>query len=128
MHTMKFGLVALVLVAGISSSAHAQGFATSSGVGYASGYYIPYGGFANPSGGLGNYALPGAYPYYGGYGYSGSIPGVNPGYITTFPNPYGGRVSSDMGGLMNSIRQQTGRPGSYRTGSNFGVSGNRRGR
>ena len=109
MSAVKSGLVALALVAGISTSAHAQGFATSYGSGYASGYY-------GPSVGFGNYAIPGAYPYYGGYGYSGSIRGVNPGYVSSFPNPNGGRVSNNMGGLMNTIRQQTGRSNSYRAG------------
>jgi hypothetical protein len=110
MKALMPGLVALVILSGFSTSAQAQrfvggfgngGVAISPGIGVTSGYY----------GGYGNY---------GGYGrgyYS------NPYYNYNVPQTY-----NNMGGLMNTIRQQTGKPGSYRYSSNYGVTRTRRGR
>jgi hypothetical protein len=113
MSAVKSSLVALVLLMGLSTSAHAQYFATSSGAGFNNGYTAGYG----YSGGYGNYAVPGVAPYYGGFGGYGYGPRVyQPGYVTTFPNYNGARTYNNLGGLMNTIQQQTGRPGSYRNG------------
>jgi len=110
MKALKPGLAALILVAELSGSARAQGIAggyvISPGIGLNSGYY----------GGYGNY---GGYSNYGGYGRGYYY---NPAYNLNVPQTY-----NNMGGLMNAIRQQTGKPGSYRNGyTNYGVSRGRR--
>jgi hypothetical protein len=128
MKVLKPSFAAIVLIVGLSSAAQAQGvvaggYATYPGAGTIQDYYTVTSGF-------GNYGLPGAYPNYSGYGLSGYGPGANLGeYFTATPNRNIGRVSNNMGGLMNSIKQQTGKPGSYRNNAaNYGVSPNRRAR
>jgi hypothetical protein len=120
MKAFKPGLSALVVFAGLVGSAQAQGlaggYAAYPGGGSNAGYYSINGGF-------GNYGLPGSNPNYRGYGLSGYGPGSNlNGYFTASPNPYGGRVQNNMGGLMNTIQQQTGKRGGYRNNSSYGVS------
>jgi len=126
MNALKPCFAALLLILGLTTVAQAQ-YAPYPGVGtgqinYNQSYYSINGGF-------GNYGLPGAYPGYQGYGFSGYGPGSQVGaYFTATPNPNGGKVSNNMGGLINSIKQQTGKPGSYRNSSRTAVSQNRRGR
>jgi hypothetical protein len=107
MSAFKTGLAALILVAGISQSAPAQvivggygnrGIGSYNGFGYSSGYYGAYGNYGRYRG---NYYNPYRYAY--------------------VPQTY-----NNMGGLMNAIRQQTGRPGSWQTYPNYGVSRGRR--
>ena len=112
MSTLKASLVALALIAGVSGSAQAQGFA-----GIGSGGFVTY-----PNSGFVNSGYSGiGYGGYNGYSYGGYNGLYMPGYI-----PSG--TYNNMGGIMGSIRTQTGRPGSYNNGNNFGVSRTRRGR
>ena len=123
MSALKPGLAVLVILLGFSGSAQAQ-YAVAGGYGFAGypgastnlGYYSINGGF-------GNYGLPGTYPNYRGYGLSGYGPGSNLGGY--FTNPSAPKVSNNMGGLMNAIQRSTGKPGSYRTNSSYGVSNRR---
>jgi hypothetical protein len=130
MATLKSGLFAIAMVAGLAGSSQAQfvtsgfqgsGFATFPGAGVNSGYYSVNSGF-------GNYGLPGAYPGYAGYGLPGYGPGANlNGYFGAVqPNLYPSTTNT-MGGLMDSIRTQTGRGTSYSYGVNNAIP-RRRGR
>ena len=127
MSALKSGLAVLVVVAGLSGSAHAQqignvygtgGFAAYPGAvanqaNYGQGYYAINGGF-------GNYGLPGGYPNYAGYGFSGYGPGSSVGgYFQPVNRP---QTYNNMGGLINTIQSQTGKPGSYRPNNRNGVS------
>jgi hypothetical protein len=130
MATLKSGLVAIVLVAGLAGSSQAQfvnggfqggGFATFPGAGVNSGYYSINSGF-------GDYGLPGAYPGYAGYGLSGYGPGATlNGYFGAIQPNLAPQTTNTMGGLMSSIRTQTGRGSSYNYGVNNGIP-RRRGR
>jgi hypothetical protein len=122
MSALKPGLAVLVVLLSLSGSAHAQrigtGFATYPGAvanqgGYGQSYYGINGGF-------GNYGLPGAYPNYAGNGFSVYGPGsVVGGYFQPVNQP---QTYNNLGGLMNSIKSQTGKPGSYRSNNSYGVS------
>jgi hypothetical protein len=125
MATLKSGLVAIALVVGLAGSSQAQfvtngfqgGFATFPGAGVTSGYYGVNAGF-------GNYGLPGAYPGYAGYGLSGYGPGA---YLNGYYDPWlqpnvAPQTTIKMGGLIDSIRTQTGRGNSYSYGVNGGIS------
>jgi hypothetical protein len=125
MATLKSGLVAIALVVGLAGSSQAQfitngfqrGFATYPGVGVNSGYYTVNGGY-------GNYGLPGVYPGYAGYGFAGYGPGAPlNGYFGAIQPNLAPQTTNNMGGLINSIRTQTGRGSSY----NYGIN-RRRGR
>lgn len=130
MTALRPGYLAIVLMVGLAGSAQAQfvagrapggGYATYPGPGATPGYYS-----INP--GFGNYGLPGTFPGYRGYGLSGYGPGADlGGYFNQTRANLTPRTSNDMGGLINSIRTQTGRGNSYGSGVNGGVSP-RRGR
>ena len=130
MAALKPGLVAVALLAGLAGSTEAQfvtrgfqggGYSAFPGAGVTSGYYSINSGF-------GNYGLPGAYPGYSGYGLSGYGPGANlNGYFSPIRPNTAPQTTNAMGGLMNTIRTQTGRGNSYNYGVNSGIS-RRRGR
>ncbi len=112
MSPWKAGLAALIALAGLSGSARAQNFAAYSAGAYSNGY----------SGGYGNYAVSGPNPYYGGTGVYGVGPrGYARNYGRTSPNLNAPLTSNNLGGLMGTIRQQTGRSGGYRRGPNAGM-------
>jgi len=128
MSALKPGLAVLVVLVGLSSTARAQNFVAYGvnefgaypGAVASSGYYAINGGF-------GNYGLPGAYPNYQGYGFSGYGPGsAVGGYYQPINHP---RTYNNMGGLINTIKTQTGKPGSYRLNNGYdGLPRNRRAR
>lgn len=129
MATLKSGLVAIAILGGLAGSSQAQfvtsgfqggGFATFPGVGVTSGYYTTNSGF-------GNYGLPGAYPGYAGYALPGYGPGANlGGYFAPIRPNLAPQTGNAMGGLMNTIRTQTGRGTSFPTGVNNGIAARRR--
>ncbi len=120
MSAWKSGFGAIMVVAVLSDSVQAQKSPVYPGTGVNTGYYTT-------SSGYGNYGLPGAYPYYSGYGFSGYGPGANLGaYFSDSRSPNAPMTYNNMGGLMNTIRQQTGRSKSDRAGSRFGTSRNGR--
>ncbi len=88
MHAWKSCLVALVVLGGGASSALAQqgnapnrGYATYPGAGTNSDYYSITNSF-------GPYGLPGTYPRYQGYGFSGYGPGaILNEYFVPWPGP-----------------------------------------
>src|SRR5947209_8230050 len=112
MAALKSGLVAVALLAGFAGSTEAQfvtngfqggGFATFPGAGVTSGYYSINSGF-------GNYGLPGAYPGYAGNGFSGYGPGATlNGYFGAIQPNTAPQTTNVMGGLIGTIRTQTGR-------------------
>jgi hypothetical protein len=125
MAALKSGLVAVALVVGLAGSSQAQfvtngfqggGFATFPGAGVNTGYYTVNNGF-------GNYGLPGAFPGYSGYALPGYGPGANlGGYFATIQPNLAPQTTNAMGGLINTIRTQTGRGSSYNYGANNGVA------
>ena len=129
MSTLNSGMAALVLIAGLSGTAQAQRFvgggATNAGVATfpGGGTTLDFGMF---NGGYGNFGQPAIYPNYPGHGYgSGRYAG---GYYSTLPSVNAPVMYNNMGGLMGSIKQQTGKPGSYRNSPYGGVARPRRGR
>ncbi len=119
MRLIKPSLCALIVLTGLAtSSASAQQF----GVGGARGNAFGGAGFGNGfNSGFNNFGG-GGYTNFGGFnnGYGGI--GYNRGYnYNAYPQTY-----NNMGGLMNSIRTQTGRGNSYRYGSGPAVGGRRR--
>ncbi len=122
MTSWKIGLGALVLSAGFAASTQAQGF-----VGGYPGFGVGgVGGGYGYSSGFSSYGQPG----FAGNSSSGYGPGLpfNNYYARTSVPYVGPQTGNNLGGLMNSIRQQTGRPGSYSYGSNYGVARRRRAR
>ena len=133
MSALKPGLAVLVVLVGLTSSAHAQNMARGYGT---SGFAAYPGAVANQgnygqsyygiNGGFGNYGLPGAYPNYAGNGFSGYGPGsAVGGYFQPVNRP---QTYNNMGGLINTIKTQTGKPGSYRSNNSYGVSRSRQAR
>ena len=124
MFALRSGLVAVVLMGGLVGTASAQVFGGRSVVsnGYATAYPAYGVGSGYAGGGFGyssGYAgYGGGYGSYGGYGNYGT---------TSFPPIYP-QTYNNMGGLINTIRTQTGRPNSYRYGSSYGVANRRRSR
>jgi hypothetical protein len=125
MAALKSGLIAIAIVFGLAGSSQAQfvtngfqggGFATFPGAGANTGYYTVNSGF-------GNYGLPGAYPGYAGNALPGYGPGANlGGYFAPIRPNLAPQTTNAMGGLMNTIRTQTGRGNSYNFGVNNGIA------
>ena len=111
----KSSFLALVLLAGLTSSASAQGFGAVGGVGINSGFRGNgfNSGYNNFGGGYNNFG--GGYNNFGG--------GYNSYYNRNYSYP---QTYNNMGGLMNSIRTQTGGGNSYRYGSGPALGGRRR--
>ena len=136
MRLWKASFAAIVVLAGLSTSASAQQFAVGGAMGSGFG---PGQGFAGQ--GFGGQGFGGQNFGFGGTGFN---PGFNSGFnqgFSTFGsyNPgFGGtgygygtlnyraapQTSNNMSGLMNSIRTQTGGGNSYRNG--YSTGGRRR--
>lgn len=119
-------LAAVVVLAGLASSASAQGFGVASYGGNAFGGGLGYGGI----GGIGlNQGYTGYTGFNGGYTNFGAYNSGYNGFINPYATSYTPRVypqtQNNMFGLMNTIRTQTGRSNSYRYG--YGTAINRRG-
>ena len=123
MSALKPGIAALVVLAGLSGPARAQNFVgggTYPGAGSNLAFYQFNGGFGN----FGQPAIYPNYPGYGGVGYGAR----SRGYYSVLPYVNAPKTYNNMGGLMSTIQQQTGKPGSYRNSPYTGVSRIRRGR
>ena len=129
---MRYGnslLAAVAVLAGLATSASAQGFGAVGGGGnaFAGGFGIVGSGFNQGFGGYNNFGVSNGGFNNGGF-YSGAYNnfGVyNGGYNNYVPRPVP-QTQNNMFGLMNSIRTQTGRGNSYRYGYGPAVGGRRR--
>ena len=114
-------LTAVVVLAGLASSASAQGFGVAGASGNAFAGGLGFGGIGFNQGYAG-YSNFGAYNgFNNGYG---NYPYYNNGLVTqAYPIQ---QTQNNMFGLMNSIRTQTGGGNSYRYGYGPAVGGRRR--
>ena len=116
-HWQSF-LAACVVLAGLAGSASAQQFGVA---GMGGNAFAGNGGFAGNgfNTGFNNFG----YNNFGGLNnnFGSNNFGYNRGYNYVAPQTY-----NNMGGLMNSIRTQTGRGNSYRYGYGPAVGGRRR--
>ncbi len=127
MKALKSGLIAIALVVGLSGTARAQ-FVTGGFGGAGTSAYPAYGtgtssGYYTVNSGFGNYGLPGTNPGFSGFGLPGYGPGANLGaYFPQIQPNRAPQTTNNMGGLMNTIRSQTGAGNSYGSGANRGIS------
>ena len=121
-------LAAVVVLAGLATSAPAQGFGVVAGGGNAFA-----GGFGNGFGfnpgftGYNNFGLSNGGLYTGGFypGVSNNY-GISNGGVGNYVPRHIPQTRNNMFGLMNSIRSQTGGGNSYRSGYGPAVGGRRR--
>jgi len=127
MSACKSGLVALVLLGGFAVEARAQGAVAGTVV--SNGFSGGYPGFAAGPGyyGVNGYGFPGGYPGFSGVASSGYGVGVPANrYYYGNPAPFVPQTRNNLGGLMDTIRTQTGPSNSYSYGSNYGAARRRR--
>ncbi len=135
MRHWKASFAAIVVLAGLSTSASAQQFAVGGAMGNGFGAGQGFAGQGFGGQGFGGQGF--------GFGGTGFNPGFNSGFNSGFTNigSYNGGIgysgysyspyyraapqtTNNLGGLMNSIRTQTGGGNSYRNG--YSTGGRRR--